>query len=161
MIIDRELMFSNAQAITAAAASTDLVDLAPLGLAASAGGSPANTGRNVGVGEPLYVWINVDVAMTDASSDSTLTVTLQTDTDVAFGSAASLGDLIVIPAVQAAGAKFFVKLPIANAVPYERYIRLLYTPNNGNLSTGSFSAGIVKDIDQFTSYVSGYTNAAG
>jgi hypothetical protein len=156
MILDNDLMFSLAQAITAAAASTNLIDTAPLA-SPFPGSGQSNTGRNLGVGEELYVFITVDVAMTDAGSDSTLTVTLQTDTDVAFGSPASLGDLIVIPAVQAAGAKFFVRLPIANAVPYERYIRLNYTPNNGNLTTGSFSAGIVKDIDMFAPYASGFT----
>jgi hypothetical protein len=161
MIIDRELMFSNAQAVTAAAASTDLIDLAPLGLAASAGGSPANLGRNLGVGQDAYIWISVDVAMTDASSDSTLTVDLQTDDNAGFASAATVATLLTIPAVQAAGTKFFVRVPIARDVPYERYIRLNYTPNNGNLTTGSFSAGIIMNADIWASYVGGYTNAAG
>jgi hypothetical protein len=165
MIIDRELMFSNAQAVTAAAASTDLIDLAPLGLAASAGGSPTNLGRNLGVGQETYIWVSVDVAMTDTGSDSTITVDLQTDDNSGFASAATVATLLTIPAVQAAGAKFFVRVPIArDTVPYERYIRLNYTPNNGNLTTGSFSAGLILNIDTLApvgTYVGGYTNLAG
>lgn len=146
MFLDNDLKFSDAQAVTAAAASTNVIDLGPL--------FTGNTGRNMGTGEPLYVAISVDTAFTDSGSNSTLTVALETDDADSFGSAATVATLVTIPALAAAGAKYFVRLPIATTVPYKRYIRLYYTPNNGDLSTGAVSAHISKDIDNWTSYKS-------
>jgi hypothetical protein len=159
MIIDRDLMFSNAQAVAADGASTDIIDLAPLGIALSAGGFPTNLGRNLGFGEELYIWVSVDVA----SAGGATSVNLQTDADVAFGSpVAIVTGLIVIPISTPAGTRYFVRLPIApEATPYERYIRLFY---DVTAATVTLSAGIIKDTDSMMpsgSYVGGYTNAAG
>lgn len=166
MIIDRELMFSNAQAVTAQALSTDVVDTAPLGIAASAGSADltfaVNTGRNVGAGQNLFIWVNVDVAMTDTGSDSTLSVELLTDDVAALNtSPVVVATLFIIPAVSLPGFKAFARIPLGADIQYQRYIGLRYTPNNGNLTTGSFSAGIVLDADAFVSYASGYRNQAG
>lgn len=149
MIVDADLQFSNAQAVTAAAASTNYVDLGPL--------FTGNTGRNIGHADDLYVSITIDTTMTDASSDSTLAVSLETDDNTSFSSAATVAALVTIPAVSVAGTKYFVKLPIATTVPYERYIRIYYTPANGNLTTGAFSAHIVKVPDNWMGYVGGYS----
>ena len=146
MFMDGDLLFSDAQAVTAAAGSTNYYDTGPL--------FTGNTGRNIGVSSEIYVAISVDVAMTDTGSNSTLTVDLQTDDNTSFSSIATVATLVVIPAVSAAGTKYFVKLPIATTIPYERYIRLYYTPNNGDLSAGSFTAAIVKNVDNWTSYAS-------
>jgi hypothetical protein len=133
MLMDADLLFSDAQAITAQAASTNAIDLGAL--------FAGNSGRPLGLGEPLYLAVTVDVAMTDASSDSTLTVELQTDDNSGFSTPTTVA-LGTIPALTAAGARFFFNLP--EDMPYERFIRLRYTPNNGNLTTGSFTAGLVK-----------------
>jgi hypothetical protein len=146
MILDNDLLFSDAQAVTAAAASTNYYDTGPL--------FTGNTGRNIGMGENLYFSISVDTAMTDSSSDSTLAVTLETDDNTSFSSAATVATLVTIPAVTAAGTKYFVKVPIATTVPYERYIRCYFTPANGNLTTGAFTVALVKDPDNWTSYAS-------
>ena len=140
MFIDALGLFSDAQAITAQAASTNSVDL--------------GSARNIGVGEDLYVAVNVDVAFTDAGSDSTLTVELQTDDDSAFGSPVT-NTLFTIPAVTAAGAAFFAKIQPDQL--NERYARLRFTPNNGNLTTGSVTAAFTKDIAKFIAYPKGYT----
>jgi hypothetical protein len=155
MILDRELMFSLAQAVAADAASTDLIDLAPLGLAASAGGTPVNLGRNVGVGEDLYIFVSIDVA----SAGGSTSVNLQTDADVAFGSPTTLvTGLFVIPITTPAGTKYMAKMPMGTDIFYERYIRLFY---DVTAATVTLSAGITKDADAWVSYVGGYTNAAG
>ena len=70
MILDTQLEFSDAQAVTATAVSTNVVDLSSV--------------RDIGVGEELYIRIGVVVAMTDAGSDSTIAVTLETDDAAAF-----------------------------------------------------------------------------
>lgn len=148
MYVDAQLTFSDAQAITATAASTNNIDTGPL--------FSGNTGRNLGVGEPLWVIINCDVAMTDSGSDSTLTVTLETDDNAAFSSAVTVATLGIIPALTAAGALFVYRLPIATTVPYERYLQLRYTTTNGNLTTGSFTASITKDATIYAQYAPGF-----
>ena len=153
MILDRDLLFSDAQAVTAAAASDNYIDLGPLAAATVSGGS-INV-RDLGVGEPIYWFIGCDVAMTDASSDSTLAVTLETDDNTSFSSASTVATLVTFAAVSAAGTKYQGRLPIATTVPYERYVRLKYTPANGNLTTGSFTAGLAKDLDKYASFNAG------
>ncbi|MCK1585483.1 hypothetical protein IVB03_39505 [Bradyrhizobium sp. 168] len=148
MYVDAQLTFSDAQAVTATAGSTNVIDTGPL--------FSGNTGRNLGVGHRAYVIVNVDVAMTDAGSDSTITVTLETDDNAAFSSAATVATLGVIPALTAAGAVYAFGLPIAGSVPYERYIRLMYTTTNGNLTTGSFTASITTDASIYAQYAPGF-----
>jgi hypothetical protein len=142
MILDSQLLFSDAQAITAAAASTNSVDF----------GAGV---KDLGLGESLFISINVDVAFTDAGSDSTLTVDLQTDTDPAFGSPTTASTLTILPALSAIGKAVFVG--IEPDVVLERYVRLYFTPNNGNLTTGSVTCAIVKDIQKQVIYPKGYT----
>jgi hypothetical protein len=125
MYVDAALLFSDAQAITAAAASTSHLD--------------QKAARDLGIGNPLYVVIVCDVAMTDASSDSTLTVALYGDSTDTFSPDGSQ-TLVTIPALTAVGTKFVI--PIAPEMTSYRYLQLYYTPNNGNLSTGSFTAFI-------------------
>jgi hypothetical protein len=136
MILDAQNLFSDAQAVTAAAASTNYIDF--------------GAARNIGVGEELYVGVIVDVAMTDGSSDSTLTVALEGDSTTSFSPDGSQ-TLFVIPALAAAGQKYFAKISPDFASNY-RYMQLKYTPNNGNLTTGTFTAFLVKNIDAVTSY---------
>ena len=142
MILDKQNLFSDAQAVTAAAASTNVVDLGA-------------TLRDIGSGQDLYVVVSCDVAMTDGSSDSTLAVTLEQDTADTFGSATSLLTIGTFPATSAAGTRFIVKLS-PNLIT-ERYLRLYYTPANGNLSTGSFTGALVMDVDTFRAYADGIT----
>lgn len=67
MITDKLLMFSEAQAVTASAASTDVIDLGPID----------GTRRDIGVGEPLEFWATVNTTATAAGA-ATLNVQLQT-----------------------------------------------------------------------------------
>ena len=140
MITDALLVFSDAQAITAAAASTSSLDL--------------GVARDIGAGQQLFVAISVDVAFTDASSDSTLTVDLQYDSTTTFTPDATQ-TLCSIPALSAIGYKRLI--PIAPQETSYRYAQLYYTPNNGNLTTGSVSASIVLGADLNRYYASGYT----
>lgn len=141
MIMDNLLLFSDAQAITAAAGSDNTVDL---GIA-----------RDIGTGENLWVALTVDVAFTDSSSDSTLTVALEGDSTTSF-TPDGTQTLFTIPALAAIGDKFYARINPDFAANY-RYVRLKYTPNNGNLSAGSVTASIVKDIAKFVPYAKGYT----
>lgn len=142
MKIDAENRYSNAQAITANAASTNIIDH---GIA-----------RDLGTGQDIYLVAVVTTAFTDTGSNSTCTVTLETDNDVAFGSptlaAQTLG---VFGALAAIGATLIAKLQ-PGAVN-ERYSRLFYTMANGDLSAGAITAFLTSDIQKYTSYPKGYT----
>ena len=98
------------------------------------------------MGTPLYVLVTVDVALTDGSSDSTLDVHLYGDSTTSF-TPDGQQKLFTIPALAAAGQKYVALISPDFASNY-RYIELYYSPNNGNLSTGSFTAGIVLDPPQ-------------
>lgn len=141
MILDAQLKFSDAQAVTAAAASTNLVDLSAV--------------REIGNGRPLHIRLNVDTALTDSGSDSTVSVALQTDDNESFSSATSAATMFTVAAAAAAGTEYFYKIP--DSLPFERYIRLYYTPNNGNLTTGAFTAHILLDVQAQYIYADGFT----
>lgn len=141
MLIDRQFRFSSAQAITASAASTDLVDLTAI--------------RDLGPGTPLWVVVLCTVAMTDTGSNSTLAVTLETDTAAAFSSATTAQTIGTFAALSAAGTVFTV--PLAPFSTDERFLRVYYTTANGDLSAGSFTAFITTDPHNVTQYANGYT----
>jgi hypothetical protein len=141
MIQDKHLQFSEAQAITAAAGSTNTYD--------------QGVGRDLGTGEPLFIVLEVTTAFTDSGSNSTLTVALEGDSTESF-TPDGTQDLITIPALAAVGDKFFVRLHPGMTPMNYRYLRLKYTPNNGDLTTGSLNASIVKDIQKWKAYANAY-----
>jgi hypothetical protein len=139
MYVDKFMLFSDAQAVTASAASTDYADLLAV--------------RNIGVGENLYVVVTVDVALTDGDSNSTVQVSLEGDSATTFTPDGSQV-LFTIPALAAAGAKYIARISPDFASNY-RYIRLYYTVAGGNLTTGTFTAFITHNVDAYTSYADG------
>lgn len=143
MILDANTRFSNAQAITAAANSTNVLDI-------------GKAGRNPGTGKPLYVVVVVTVAFTDSGSDTTLTVTLEGDTTNAMVPAKSR-DLFIIPALAAVGDTFIAPLHPQGAVEAYQFLDLKYTPNNGSLTTGSVTAAIVEDVAAWTAFANNST----
>lgn len=135
MILDKQLEFCSAQAVTAAASSTNTIDF--------------GTVRDMGVGTPLYVVCVCTVAMTDAGSDSTLAVALETDSTTTITPDATR-TLFTFSALSAAGT-----VKIAALGPDDlnlQYAALKFTPANGNLSTGTFSAYLTTSIQKFTAY---------
>lgn len=139
MRLDALNRFSDAQAVTAAAASTSQIDLGP------------GTSRNIGVGKPLYIVVCVDTAFTDSGSDSTLAVALQTSSDNASSDAyASVQTIGTFAALSAAGTRLVAMIQ-PDAV-LERYIQLYYTPASGNLTAGAVTAFLTDNIDAFTAY---------
>lgn len=142
MYVDSQFRFSNAQAVTAAAASTDSVDL--------------GAARDLGTGEPLYIVCSVVTAMTDTGSDSSVTVTLEGDSSSTF-TPDGVETLFTFPAASAVGTTRIARLDPAGAASVFRYLQLRYTPANGNLTTGSFTAFLTSNVDRYVSYADGYT----
>lgn len=144
MLLDKQTQFSDAQAITASAASTNYIDQSVI--------------KNLGVGEELTLVVLVTVAFTDTGSDSTVTPSLQTDDNTSFSSAATIRTFDTLAALSAAGTQRIYKLePYTQAGIYERYIQLYYTVAGGNLTTGSISAFLTLNAQAWKSYAVGYT----
>ena len=92
MILDKQALFSDEQAITAAALSDNVMDMRVLN-------------RRLGTGTPLEIVLAVTEDMTDAGSDSTLTVQLVGDADEALASPQVLQELFTVPAASPAGTQ--------------------------------------------------------
>ena len=143
MILDDFNQFSRLQAITATAASADTIDLGPLG------GTPtANTIRNIGVGEEIYLVVRVGQAFNTLTS---LTVDVQTDDNTAFSSAAVVATTGAIPLAQLTANTIVrvLALPPAN---YERYVRLNYTVTGTNPTQGTVDAFLTHDVQLWRAY---------
>lgn len=141
MYIDALHLFSDSQALTATAASTNVVDL---------GGD-----NNVGIGEPMAVVIAVEVAADDTTGDETYSVALQTDDNSSFSSATELGTATIVRGT-AAGVKFVVGVPADERA--ERYLRLNYTLG-GTTPTVTVSAFLIPQsmVQNYVSYADGFT----
>ncbi|NNA30639.1 Bbp16 family capsid cement protein [Pseudomonas lundensis] len=142
MITDKLNTFSSGQVVAASAPSADVLDLGPL--------THGNTRRDIGAGEPIYLVVVAQAAATAAGA-ATTNIQLQTSDDnsawiTLFDSGSlALGSL-------AAGAR-----PVQIAVPrgVRRYLRVNYVIGAGPLTTGTFWAGLVKDVQDNTKYASG------
>lgn len=143
MLIDTKLLLSDAQAITADAISTNVIDLLPSGGAINSGdtgGPTANTTANIAGGKPLYLYVLVTTAMVSAGS-ATLTVALESDDNTSLSSATS--HLTVASAVAAAtmvAGYWLAKGIVIPAGSYQRYLGLRYTTNTSDFETGNISA---------------------
>lgn len=143
MIHDAQLLFSDAQAITSAAGSTNTIDLTA-------------AGRDIGTGRTMYIVAIVDVAFTDGSSDSTLTVALEGDSTTTITPDATR-DLFTFPALSAIGTTKIAALNPGGGPEAYQYIRLKYTPNNGDLTTGSITAFLTDNIQKWTALADNIT----
>tara|TARA_R100000656_G_C3931733_1_gene124961 strand:+ start:40 stop:471 length:432 start_codon:yes stop_codon:yes gene_type:complete len=141
MYLDAQNLFDDNAAHLTTEASTNLIDL--------------GAARNIGVGEDIYFVIQVDTAFTDGSSNSTMTITLETDDNASFSSATTAQTVGTFAALAAAGTRLVAKLQPEQI--NERFLRVKYTVASGDLSTGKFTAFLTKDLQAYTSYPDGIT----
>ena len=135
-IFDQQGMFSDGQAITATAASTDAIDLGVSDI-------PANHTFAV-AGDNGASCIPIDIVVTEAFNNLTsLAVSVEMDDNTGFSSATTI---FTTPAVVLAslrvGYRFrqLVELPEGLT---ERYVRLRYTVVGTAPTTGKVTAGVV------------------
>ncbi len=128
-IIDKNLQISNAQAITATATSTDVIDAGATKNAA--------IGRDLGGGTQLFLEVTVGATFTAAGA-GTLTIALQDSADNS-----SFADVLTTPALALAslvvGSRFYIPLP----AKMRRYIRANYTVATGPMTAGTLCAQVV------------------
>lgn len=143
MLLDQQNVFSDKQAITATAVSTNVIDL--------------GVARNIGNATNLYLVFVVTTAFTDSGSDSTVTPVLQTDDNVGFASPATIRTFDTLAALTPLGTERIYKLePKTQKGEFERFIRISYTVAGGDLTTGAISAFLVESAQVWTAYKSNF-----
>lgn len=136
MIIDQQNLFSDAQAITASANSTNVIDTLPV--------TGPNTKSGIGDGEDLSLFAQVgSVAFATLTSLNVQLVSaddaaLTTNVIAHFDSGA-----IPVASLTAKARLVAVDLPYGK---YRRYVGLKYVVTGTNASAGSITAGLVKDL---------------
>ena len=129
MILDNQTLFSDAQAITADAGSTNTIDLAPIA---------SGIVRDIGAGIGIPLAIQVVEAFNNLTS---LAVLVQVDDNTSFSSAKTVATTPAIAlASLVAGYRFNI-----DYVPRgtdERYMRLYYDITGTAPTTGKITAGI-------------------
>jgi hypothetical protein len=140
MLIDKQNQFSDAQAVTTTAVSTNVIDL---GVARDIGGA---------VTEQLMLLCEVVTAFT-AGGAATMTVQFQTSPDNSSWSILAQSDAIPVASL-VQGYKF-----LPNELPggTSRYIRLNYVVATGPMTAGAISAALVPSLDVQPNYARGYT----
>jgi hypothetical protein len=161
--VDTQLEFSDSQAVTSTAISTNVIDTSVMtGVGGTTLGtiSAANSTHDLGqTNEPLYLVVQTAVLCTDTSSDATLTITLESDTAAALNSANvvhfSTGAMAFATYATAGTRVVTIALPQA---AYKRYVGLRYTVASGPLTAGAFDAYLTTDpAGVRRTYASGFT----
>ena len=140
MILDLNAIFSNAQAITASAVSTNVIDLGAPGKAAY--GNIQLVRNNKGDDIPLLIQVNQSF-----NNLTSLTIAVQGSVDEAFTSPVVLETSpAILLASLVAGFVYrpVVDLPRNNIY---RYIRISYTVAGTAPTLGQVTAGIVAAVD--------------
>ncbi|RUM19311.1 hypothetical protein EFQ99_31600 [Rhizobium vallis] len=130
MIFDKQSLLSDAQAITADAASTNVINLGPIA---------TGTVRNIGKGKKIPLSIQVVEAFNNLTS---LEVKVQVDDNETFTSPKQIGTTGLLALADLALGK---KINI-DSVPRdadERFFRLFYDVTGTAPTTGKITAGVV------------------
>jgi hypothetical protein len=143
MILDNQTLFSDQQAITATAGSTNVIDLKANGIPY---GNVEAIKRDIGKGDPVPLLVQVTQTFNTLTS---LEFKVQTSDDPAFGS----GNVdhytsgAVLLASLVAGYKINTSiLPEGGAAGMKRYMRLLYTVAGTNPTLGKVTACITMGV---------------
>lgn len=138
MLSDALGTFSNNQAITASAASTSSIDLGATGTPKP--GHTTALSRDIGRGNKVNIRVQVTEAFATLTS---LKVAIQTDSDSAFGSAATVLETEAIAAASlVAGYVFNLEYIPRNTD--ERYLQLYYTVAGSDATAGKIWAAVVE-----------------
>ena len=135
MLLSAEQNFSDAQALTGTAASTNVIDLGATGTVRNA---PAALVRDIGKGKPVAIIVKLDVAA--GGTNPTLDVDVEIDTVENFASATVVASSLQ-KAGGAAGDEVWLDVYLPEGTK-ERYLRLNYTLG-GTAPTYTVTADIV------------------
>ena len=136
MIIDTTTLFSSAQAITATAASTNIVDL---GAPGTIYGAATAIVRDIGRGADIPLKCTVVETFNNLTS---LTITIETDDNAGFSSP---NTVFTSPTYALADLAIGARNLLPESVPIgtnERYVRLKYTLVGTAPTLGKITAGV-------------------
>lgn len=150
MYLDKQNQFSDAQAITADAISTNVIDLAPLG--------GSNLIRDIAAGKPVGVLISVSTAFVSAGS-GTLTVTAESDDNTSLSSA-TVHQTIASAVAAATLVAGYAMIAWLQPGAYQRYLGLRYTTNTADFEAGAVNAWLVSQFQNNRAYSDNATNSA-
>jgi hypothetical protein len=139
MLLDENTLFSDDQAITASAASTNYMDLQA---GSTPPGAPAALVQKIGGGNDIPLLIQVTEAFATLTS---LTVTIQVDDNTSFSSATTVASSHAVPAASLVAGYQFPLVTLPNTVN-ERYVRLYYTVGGSNATAGTITASIATGL---------------
>lgn len=148
MLLDGYLLFSNNQALTVTADSTNILDM--------------QNARDLGIGDSpaLKVFVQTTAALLSAGA-TTLAIDLQGSTDASTWTTMASVPATAKASITAAGTRIWsIDLPRpVNTQALPRYYKLVYTVATGPFTAGTVSAGIVLDDQANVQYPAGITVA--
>ncbi|WP_175982556.1 Bbp16 family capsid cement protein [Caballeronia zhejiangensis] len=150
MILDQQSLFSDAQAVTVTANSSNVIDTLP-------SGGP-NTKSGIGDGEDITLFAQVGTAFAGGTS---LQVQLVSADDAALTTNAQVHydtGAIALASLTAKSRQIGVDVPFGK---FRRYVGLKYTVV-GTMTAGTMTAGLVKDMQTLNGtvdYAKGFTVA--
>ena len=131
MIFDNQTLLSDAQAITATAASTNILDLGPI---------KAGLVRDIGKGKQIPLLIQV-VEQFAAAGAGTLTVALQVDDNDTFSSPKTVWSSTALALADLKPGKVVIPEYVPRGTD-EKFLRLNYTVATGPMTAGRVTAGV-------------------
>lgn len=142
MYIDAQLLFSDAQAVSADATSTNVVDL--------------GVARKIFDGEPLAVVLSVDVAADGTTTDETYEFEIHTDDNAGLSSSTQLVAQAIGYASLTAGSRHIIPIPVGATL--ERYLGVKYDVGGTSPSvTVTAFLTPLSMVDKYTAYADGFT----
>lgn len=132
MILDNQTLLSNDQAVTASAASTNIIDLAPIA---------SGIVRDIGKGKPIPLLVQVTEDFT-AGGAATLAIDLQVDDNSSFSSPKTVDSIAATALADLKAGKQFNMDYIPRGTN-ERYMRLNFTVATGPMTAGKIKAGVL------------------
>jgi hypothetical protein len=139
MIFSAQQLFSDDQAVTVTANSTNVIDL---GAPSTPYGAAAALNQDIGKGAKISLLVQVTEAFTTSAGMTALTIALET------GATTALNTIITsqtIPIADLIAGKQINLDFLPNGI-VERYLGLSYTPVTGDADGGAITAGIVMGV---------------
>lgn len=149
MRIDLFNQFSDAQAVTATAISTNVIDANHV----------SNALKDQGVGgEPLYLRIQIDEAFATATS---VTFTLESDDNASLSSATThwSSGVVLIAALTVGAVVATIRVP--EAATYQRYVGLRYTIGGSSATAGKVTAFLTGNCPAWKAYATSHVTKTG
>lgn len=142
-MLDKQNEFSDSQAVTATAISTNVINTIP--------GIGGGLTQNLGGPEAIYLVVQVDTTFTAAGA-ATMDISLESDSTANLATSPTVhfrtGPL-ALAALAARAQPVVVPLPVGE---YEKFLGVRYTIATGPMTAGAISAFLTRDPGTWRAY---------